>query len=293
MPSSPPLLLERVSIFSADEDVAIILHEVSYPTALHIHAFFEIVYIEEGRLLHRYGAYRHEVAAGDLFIVSPHIPHGYDFVAPPSVLPAARLWNVLLTEDALAAIVPDQALTPLIGRITGIDQNPADSQPIRLPPAERAIFLRHVKEMQVEYQQKESGYRTALHGHAAILLTLINRVFRRHGRLTAPDARFRAVGQVIRFIMEHSDSPLRVEELARQAGWSPEHLNRLMREVTGDTVQEYIGRVRTSKAAYLLVTEDLSIDEIARRVGYSDARSFRRAFQRYYGVTPGAFRKLG
>ena len=51
-------MLARSQHFTTDEDVAIILHEVTASTGLHIHEFFEIVYVERGSLVHLYGPTR-------------------------------------------------------------------------------------------------------------------------------------------------------------------------------------------------------------------------------------------
>jgi transcriptional regulator GlxA family with amidase domain len=49
-------------------------------------------------------------------------------------------------------------------------------------------------------------------------------------------------------------------------------------------------RARLAHATSLLHTTDLGLGEIARRTGYQSESSFGRAFQRVFGVAPGAYR---
>ncbi len=138
--------------------------------------------------------------------------------------------------------------------------------------------------------RKKSGYRTMLHGGAAIVLTTIGRALAREGHAAETNGRYTDIAEIIRYIMDHCHEPLRVTELAKDAGWSAGHLNRMVKETTGDTVQEYIGRARAAKAAQLLLTKDWSVEQVASSVGYGNARAFRRAFQRYYVKAPSEFR---
>ena len=53
---------------------------------------------------------------------------------------------------------------------------------------------------------------------------------------------------------------------------------------------DYLCRLRIQKAKELL-REDISIQEIAERVGYNSSNSFIRTFKRYESITPGTYRE--
>ena len=69
------------------------------------------------------------------------------------------------------------------------------------------------------------------------------------------------------------------------------YLSRVVREVSGRTVVEYINRMLTMEALWLLENTSLSIDEIAERIHYADSTTFGRFFFRMKGVTPKKYRK--
>jgi AraC-like DNA-binding protein len=49
--------------------------------------------------------------------------------------------------------------------------------------------------------------------------------------------------------------------------------------------------VRAEMAKHYLENSDMSIEDISIQVGFADASGFYTAFKRWYGVSPGSFRK--
>ncbi len=84
--------------------------------------------------------------------------------------------------------------------------------------------------------------------------------------------------------------PLRVADLAAEAGLSSDQLDRVMRRVLGVSPKQFLMAVRADHAASLLASTDLSIAEIARRCHYYDQSQFSNHFKATFGVTPGQFR---
>ncbi len=67
----------------------------------------------------------------------------------------------------------------------------------------------------------------------------------------------------------------------------------LKRKLAADatTYSQLVAEERRALATRLLRSDELSIDEVAARLGYSDATNFTRAFRRWTGMTPRAFRR--
>lgn len=280
--------IPRLNYFGEGEDVAVVAHTVVHPTQLHVHEFFEIVYVEEGRLIHRYGPTSHLVGAGELFIVNPHIPHGYDLTSAGS----AQIWNLLLTERALNFVAASVEAPLMVQEIAGYERGTLDYRRLQLPSPIRERIGQTIKDMYAEYREKQEGYQAILRGQLLIVVGLINRALVTRGVSVATQpGPASGLGPLIRYIVEHCGEPLSVAELAGRSGWTADHLNRLFKRMTGDTTQEYITRVRMAKAARALLTEEQTVEGVAKEVGYGDARAFRRAFKRYYGMTPSAFRR--
>ncbi len=107
------------------------------------------------------------------------------------------------------------------------------------------------------------------------------------GYVTASDSFVLEAEHIVR---QAGDGQLTSRQLARAIGVSERTLHRRLKEATGETPKHFIDRVRFDAARMLLETTKNSVKQLASASGYSDETSFRRAFQRYAGMTPGAYR---
>lgn len=99
--------------------------------------------------------------------------------------------------------------------------------------------------------------------------------------------------RVIDYIHSHSDQDLSLDQLADVAAMSRFHWHRVFTAVMGGSPASVIRMVRLNKASIFLVRTDMPIGDIATRVGYTNERSFARAFKDGFALTPAAFRKCG
>lgn len=84
-----------------------------------------------------------------------------------------------------------------------------------------------------------------------------------------------------------SSDLLNVAELTREFAMSESTLLRQLKRMTGLTPVQYLLEVRLAEARHLLETRGCdTVAEVADRVGYSDARSFSRAFRARFGKLP-------
>jgi AraC-like DNA-binding protein len=79
-------------------------------------------------------------------------------------------------------------------------------------------------------------------------------------------------------------------DLAHKVGISRTGFATRFRAATGNSPMRYLTMIRLGLAAGYLATTNLSVDAIARRVGYDSDASLSKAFKREFGVSPGAYR---
>ncbi len=79
-------------------------------------------------------------------------------------------------------------------------------------------------------------------------------------------------------------------DVAKQLGLSPSTLHRRL-GVTGQSLGQIKDELKRTRATVLLTRTETPIAQISSELGYSEDSTFYRAFHRWYGMTPGAFRR--
>ncbi len=92
--------------------------------------------------------------------------------------------------------------------------------------------------------------------------------------------------ELIPWIMRNLQADLSTNVLARKACMSPSHFNRAFKSVFGNTPAEFVEALRINEAKRRLTVPKRTLDTIAASVGFSDAETFRRAFERRLGEKP-------
>jgi AraC family transcriptional regulator len=98
------------------------------------------------------------------------------------------------------------------------------------------------------------------------------------------------INRAIDYIVANLDQPLRLEDVAKVACFSPFHFHRVFRSLIGETLNQFVRRVRLERALWMLSHQKpRSLTEIALACGFASSSDFSRTFKERYGVPPSAF----
>ncbi len=111
------------------------------------------------------------------------------------------------------------------------------------------------------------------------------------GNAPAPLAEPTAFSRTLQVIIRHFQEPLRLRDIADDAGISPRHLARIFTGYTGQTVNGYITNLRLSLAQRRLMASNAKVLDIMVEAGFSCPTQFYRLFKDRTGLTPAQYRK--
>lgn len=100
-----------------------------------------------------------------------------------------------------------------------------------------------------------------------------------------------SIKKAIEYMTFNYTDSLTIQELATIANLSPSRFFTVFKKETGITPIEYKNRVCIRNAEKMLLISDLSIEEIAEKLGFNSASYFRRTFKVYTGKSPREYKK--
>lgn len=98
------------------------------------------------------------------------------------------------------------------------------------------------------------------------------------------------IEQSVAYMAQHLDRPLQVATLAAQANISPSHFFALFKRRIGSAPMDYFTRLRMRRACRLLHETNLSVKEVASKLGYDDPFYFSRVFKSVNQMAPSDYR---
>jgi len=97
--------------------------------------------------------------------------------------------------------------------------------------------------------------------------------------------------QAVIYIENHLGYNIKVEDVAKAAGYSYYHLNRQFTAILGESIGSYIKKRRLADASKKLLYSELKIIDIAIEYGFDSPEAFSRAFKSIYKVSPQSYRQ--
>ncbi len=250
--------------------------------------FLRIYYVEHGQATVNLQGVEHTLKPGHLYMIPPFTQHSdtctgvfthYYIHILDQTIQGQNIYEQHIFPFELEA---DEEAVRLIRRLTDINPH---SQLRQSTPS--TYDNKHaINEAVNRFIQKSNRqqYETQ-----AILMMLISRFYNQAIlQNTSNDDR---LIRVQRYIRQHLNIPLPLDELAKQAAVCKDSLIRLFRRELGITPLDYILNKRIEQAQLLLLTSSLSVKEIASQIGFSNQSYFTAQFKRITGLTPLEYRK--
>jgi len=100
-----------------------------------------------------------------------------------------------------------------------------------------------------------------------------------------------SLAPLLQWMTTHLNADLSLDKVARRAAMSTRTLSRRFRDQTGTTPLQWLLTERIRRAQQLLESSDLSIEQIATKVGFENATNLRQRFARVVGTSPRAYRR--
>jgi AraC-like DNA-binding protein len=259
----------------------------------------ELVYVMSGRGQIEIEDRAHPALPDCLFLIQPRVRHSFRPDKDVSLHLLGVHFDWAPQHDTLSFPIYQEAAEPVeeskFRAPQAIDEWDLRQQPF-LDLRGQSEVRRALEAVVTEYAR---GDDLAQHTTGALLAAAILTISRnarelryRTQRIAVGGAALRRAERARALLEAHPESPLRIEAVAQQIGWSADHLCRVFRQIWNTTPSQLQLEVRMQQARQLLRHEALSVAEIGERCGFDDASHFTRVFKAHSGLTPRQYLQL-
>lgn len=100
------------------------------------------------------------------------------------------------------------------------------------------------------------------------------------------------INALVEWIEANLTDDLNIDLITLKSGYSKWHMQRMFKEMTGQTLAAYTRKRRLTMAAMALRLTRMPLIDIAVRFGFDNQQNFTRVFKSHFSLTPGAFRRI-
>ena len=137
-------------------------------------------------------------------------------------------------------------------------------------------------------RSSSAGYHQVAAGITMQILGLLNAAAVEEDKMD--DYSGKLVSKAMYILQETFDTPVNTEMLAKELPMGYSTFRRVFKKVTGLSPNQYLIDLRLGKARDLLLSTNLSINEIADQTGFDSIYYFSKLFKKKHGVSPKTFR---
>jgi len=254
------------------------------PPEPHYHPELEVAYVQQGHVICLVDDEPVHLSAGDILILSSEQTHLYQ-----SPTEDAKILFFVFSLEALAMpqthVFQKEFVRPL--------QEGMLTLPQKLDPSHPA-YAQAVERMNQRYVTFSSGSNYKLNRYSAVVnlcLALAPWCKPIEDAFPVRVNRNTSVRYTIQYIHNWYFRPLTLKSIADKVHLNPNYLSTLFHEKTGETVTQYLTRIRIDAAVYLLQNSELNIAQIAEKTGFRSESTFYQQFRKRMGTSPKVIRQ--
>ncbi|MED4225892.1 AraC family transcriptional regulator [Neobacillus cucumis] len=275
--------------FKPEQNVVFLKHPRFIKFTEHRHSFIEMNYVFSGTCTQYINGKEVILKEGDLCLLDTNVMHGIESASENDIIINIMIRTSYFDSALLQRLSGNDLLTDFF--VNAIYQQKKDSRYIIFPKGQNNRLKEIIIQALGEYFDPQLCSNEAIKSYMILTFTELLRIYNSSSENKEEPTFKKAIISDILSYMEQNYQTLTLETTAEKFHFHPNHLTRLLKTNLGKTFMELSHQLKIKNACTLLENTDLTIDQIANKVGYTNITFFYKSFKKIHGVTPAEYRK--
>lgn len=256
---------------------------------------FALGFVRSGSMRFYYGdEIRKDFKRGDMYIHLPWLKSRLEFLEPDTQVSIVEFTKEFLDYNPLGETIKDRFLAFLM-----MDMNmrklESISFKIEMSAEDQNFLIKQFNRLLYEFERRREGMFEVMRDILIVIVDIIGWKYLYQPSIINVEKKYRRLNNLlvssVEYIHEHFQEKILLDDLVKMFGTSKTVYCTLFKQIYGVTFHTYLNELRRENAVHLLMETELSADEIAILSGYGDFSALYRSFMKYYGVSPGQYRR--
>ena len=282
----PSELLEE-EILPPGESIGIVRQDRFRPVGSHKHNYIELNYVWSGGCSQVVQGKKIVTSQGEICLMDSEAEHSVGLCDEQDILINILIPKRYFNHNFFSRMSGQGILSRFL--LNAVTKQRNREHFLQFPTSQNPKVAWIMEQILLEYYGDDLGRQEVLDSYMILLFTEMLRCFRADSgneclKETVP------LFEILHY-MEKKNLTCTLSQTAEYFGFHPVYLTAMLKEKTGKSFVEHIQSQRISQAGNLLLRTDLTVAEIAEKVGYNNVEFFYRKFRQMYECTPGEYRK--
>lgn len=265
------------------------LHERrSGKVPMHIFHYIVMTYVYSGQLIINVEDRKVTLKQGDIIIFDKHVPHSVERTSDKDLGINIILNDNYFSRRFINHLPDNQLITQFLLELMNHQQT--HNHYLVFYTNKDHLIHNCVQNILCEHYDHTLSSDEIIDNYIMILITHLARKNQYNSNLTTKSFKNQELMNDILLYIKNNYQDGNLKNMCHNFGYDPSYTSKLIKQFSGKTFKQLVNEERMKNAAILLHNKNLTIYEIAGKVGISNLTSFYKRFKDYFGCNPQEFR---
>lgn len=255
---------------------------------LHRHEYIEMNYVYSGHCTAVINGKTVEMQQGEVCIMDSGVVHTILPTGEEDILLNCGMSRKYFTSSFVERFSASGAIPRFLAN--AISEKKDHNRYLLISTEKSPMFHDLIEDVFCEYLDPQVCASGAISSYMNLIFIELIRCYQGTMESEYRQTRHSYVTEILRY-MEENCTTCTLEETAARFGFNPNYLSKMIREATGMSFKELLTEGRLARAAFLLISTEQAVQQIAQQCGYTNQSFFYKKFQERYNCTPAEYRE--